>query len=149
MEKHIPEILKPISMMEPQTTNGTPDSEELDLKNAHNAYIVVHLAKGSSEATELTIEESEDGSGHDTVENNVRIWANEDVSDDDDLERQDDAKTYTVTGDDKDKLIVFQVDPRAISGDNNEVRVNVSGGGDGSDYISVVGYVAHRYQNSD
>ncbi len=147
MEMHIPEILQPVSLLNPQTTDGEPNSEELNLSNAHMAYIVVHLTQASAEATVLTVEESEDGAGHATIDNDVRIWADHDVDDnDEELERRDDATAYTVPSETDNMMVVFQIDPRVLSGDNNEVRINITDPTDATNYASIVAYVVPRYQ---
>ena len=147
MEKHIPETLKPVSLLSPETTDGGAQSSYLDLKNAHMAYLVVNLKQAAADETVITVEEREEGESESTVENDVRIWADHDVDDDnEELERRDDAKTYTVPNEDDDMLIIFQVDPRALKEDSDQVRVTFSNSGESTNFASVVAYTVPRYQ---
>ena len=149
MEKHIPEILEPVSILNPQTTNGGPATDYLDLSDCHMAYLIVNLTQAASHETTITVQEAEDsgGTGVDTVANNVRIWHDEDVDDDNEtLDREDDATSHDAAAGTDNQLIVFQVDPRALSGDNTHVRLSFQDSTEANNIASVVAYKAPRYQ---
>ena len=149
MEMHIPEVLNPVSILNPQTTNGGAQTDYLDLSNCHMAYLVVNLTQAVAHETTITVQEAEDGTGTgvDTVENDVRIWSDVDVDDDnEELERRDDDDDYTVPNEDDNMLVIFQVDPRALSGDNTHVRLNFQDSSQANNLASAVAYLVPRYQ---
>ncbi len=149
MEKHIPEILKPVSVLSPETTDNAPNSDWLDLSDCHMAYLVVSLTQAASHETTITVEEDEAGTGGaaQTVANNVRIWHDVNVDDDEEtLDRQDDGTNHDAESGTDNQLMVFQVDPRALSDGFTHVRLGFQDSSQSDNFASVVAYKEPRYQ---
>ncbi len=132
--------LKVITLLDPDNTNGGANSAYLDLSEAHEADIFVSLNNNVSHETVLTLQET----GAATPKANARIWASLDTSDADPTRRAD-AKAYTVDAATTGKLVVFKVDPAALTAGKTSIRITASNSGQATNYISVIAVVKPRY----
>ena len=145
---HIVEQMTPVSILNPQTTDGGPETDYLDMRDCHTAYLVVNLTQAAAHETTITVQEAEDGTGTGvgTVANNVRIWSDVDVDDDGEtLDRRTDGNNYSVPNEDDNMLVVFQVNAAALSGDNTHIRLTFQDSSQATNFASVVAYKQARY----
>lgn len=88
----------------------------ISLKHVGKAYVVVNITQGNAATVPLTIEQatSTAGTGSKVITNAVQIWADLDTSTSDALVRAADAVNYTTDAGLKNKVVVFQIDPRSL-----------------------------------
>jgi hypothetical protein len=150
MKSLIPEVLKPVQLAWPQTSNGAVDSDWISLKNAIRAWIVVDFLQAAGHATKVTINQATAvaGTGTKVLTNATRIWANEDVAASDALVRKTDAKDYTVTNDIKKKQVVFEINAAEcmdVDGGFDCIGVNIADSSQATNFVSVSAFVEQKY----
>jgi hypothetical protein len=107
---------KLVQVAEPKTTNGAITTDVVSLKNAIRATFIVHLTQAVGHATSISLKQATDvAAGTNAAGPVSQIWANEDVATSDTLVKQTDAASYTVTNDIKNKIVVIEVDPAALT----------------------------------
>jgi len=148
---NLTEMFKIVQGIQPRTTNGGFSSDWISLKNVNKAYVVVNLTQAAGHATAFTLAQATVVAGSDTkaLTNEALIWANEDCAATDTLVRQTDAKSYTVTNDIKNKMIVFEVDPAsALDVENNFdcISLTVANSGEASNFASIEFYCDMKYR---
>jgi hypothetical protein len=121
------EDYKVIQAFEPKTTNTAITGDYITLKNAVTATVLINLAQGVGNATQISLYQSQDVEGTNVkpLINNVPIWANEDTSITDSLVRQPDGISYTVGNTSKNKQVVFYIDPAELDINNGFCCLNV------------------------
>ena len=114
------EDYKVVQAFEPKTTNAAISSNYLTLKDAITATVIVNLAQGVGNATQVSLYQAKDvsGTGAKPLLNNVPIWVNEDTGTSDALVRESDGVSYTVANTAKNKQIIFHVDPPKLDLNN-------------------------------
>lgn len=112
----LPENLKIIEAITPQV-GAAITGDYVSLKNAHRAWIVVHIAQGNAAQVAITVEQASAvaGTGTTPITNVVPIWANEDCAASDKLVKQTSAVAFTTSVAVKHKMVVFQIDPASLS----------------------------------
>ncbi len=110
------------------------NGEGIDLRNAHQVYVVVELDQAGADQITATLQQSE-GTNWEAMTETVPVWVCLDTAADDVLVRQADAFAYQTTADIASKLVIFQVDPARLddengtSGDPNyALRIVLTGG---------------------
>jgi len=116
MNPHIPEALKTVRCVEPQPVSGLTTGDYVSLKNVDMAYIVAHLAQNNAAVQELIPLQASAvaGTGAKALTNDVPIWSNLDCAASDLMVKRTAAKTYSSDAGQKDKIIVFQIDPAGL-----------------------------------
>jgi hypothetical protein len=112
-----PEDVRVVELLEPAADGaGRTSAIYPSLKNAHRAWIVVHLDQGNAATVALTPKQATavDGTASKVLANAVPIWAGEDLAASDALTRQTDATSFTTSAAVKHKMVVFQIDPAKL-----------------------------------
>lgn len=110
---HIPQSLRPVEALAPAADAAGRTGDYISLKNAHRAYVVVHITQGNAATVALTIEQATSvaGGGTKAITVAVPIWANQDTATDDTIARQTDAVSFTTSAAVKNKVVIFQIAP--------------------------------------
>ena len=122
--------------------------DTVSMKNFHSGAIVVtHTGSADTDLT-LTVKEATSvaGASVQTVANNVDIYADTDAGTSSDvLVRQTSAKTYTIdTGVAPNQVVVFEIDPDALSAGFDCVSLDDSGG-NASNVVNITFIGVPRY----
>lgn len=145
-----PEVMKPIQMLNPVTTNGGQDSDWVSMKDINRLMIVCELTQAAGHATALTLNQATVVAGTDSkaITNNVEIWANEATGTSDTNVRQTAAKAFTVNNSISNKIITFVVEPSALDVANSFdcVSVNVADSSEATNFISITGIAYKKSQ---
>lgn len=113
------------------------------LKNAHKAYLVVHITQGNAATILLTPQQCTTVAGGGAKAIPVqRVWANLDTSVNDTLVRAADAATYTTDAGVKNKIVVFEIDPSYLDTANGFdcIRLN-TGASNAANITQVMAYL--------
>lgn len=118
----LPENCKLIEALMPQA-GAALTGDYISLKNAHKAWVLVHINQANAAQVAITIEQATDvaGTGHVPITVAVPIWVCESSVASDALVRQAEAVAYTTTVGTTHKIVVFEIDPATL---------NVAGGFD-------------------
>ena len=108
--------LKITDALAPATDAAGRTSLYVSLKNAHKAYLVVHITQGNAATILLSILQATAiaGTGSKVLANAVPIWANLDTVAAEALVRATDAVNYTTDAGVKNKIVVFEIDPAKL-----------------------------------
>lgn len=110
----IPETAFPVDLLAPAADAGGRTSAIYpSLKNAHKAWIVVHITQGNAATIALTPVQGTAvaGTGSKVLTASVPIWANLDVAAASTQVKRTSAANYTTDAGVKNKIIVFEIDP--------------------------------------
>lgn len=112
----LPEESKIVEAITPQV-GAAITGDYVNLKHAHNCFILVHVAQGNAAQMAITVEQATTvaGGGTTAITKVVPIWANEDQATSDTLVRQTDAVSFTLSVATTQKLVIFQVDPQTLN----------------------------------
>jgi len=112
----LPSSAKIVEAITPQA-GAAITGDYVSLKNAHEAYVIVHINQAAANTVAITIEQASDvgGTGHIAITNVIPIWANEDCATTDTQVRQTDAVAFTTSAAQTHKVIVFKIDPSSLS----------------------------------
>lgn len=121
------EKYKVVQAVEPKTTNTAITGSYISLKNVIEATIIVNLTQAVAHGTQVSLYQAQDTTGTNAkpLVLEVPIWANEDVSITDILERHPNGMSYTVAATVKNKQVVFEVDPAKLDVNNGFICINV------------------------
>jgi len=105
-----------VQALEPAADAAGRSSQYISLKGTGKVLVVVQVAQGAANTVAITLQQATVVAGTDTkaIEANVPIWANEDTATNDTLTAQTAAKAFTTSAAQKNKLVVFEVDPALI-----------------------------------
>lgn len=146
---HIPEGLLPIEAITPQV-GAAITGDYVDLANADEVFVVVHIAQGNAATVAITIEQATVAAGTDSkaITNTVPIWSNLDCAASDTLVRRTDAVSYTTDAGVKHKLVIFQVKAASLDRANGFRYVTVKTGASHADNLTSALYIlgGRRYQ---
>jgi len=145
--KSIPQALPLIEAITPQAGDAIT-GDYISLKNAHRAFVLVHVAQGNAATMAISIQQATDvaGTGTKVITVVVPIWANEDCAASDTLVRQTDAVNFTTSAAVKHKLIVFQIDPETLDMANGFDCITViTGTSNAANITSAVYLLEPRY----
>ena len=145
--KSIPQALPLIEAITPQAGDAIT-GDYISLKNAHRAFVLVHVAQGNAATMAISIQQATDvaGTGTKVITVAVPIWANEDCAASDTLVRQTDAVNFTTSAAVKHKLIVFQIDPETLDMANGFDCITViTGASNAANITSAVYLLEPRY----
>jgi hypothetical protein len=125
----LPEEAKIVNLLAPAADAAGRTSAYVSLKNAHKAYIVVHLTQGNAATVLLSLLQATAVAGTGSKAGPTsRVWADLDTAASDALVRQTDAATYTTDAGVKLKVVVIEVDPAALDSANGFDCVGISTG---------------------
>jgi len=125
----LPEEAKIVNLLAPAADAAGRTSAYVSLKNAHKAYIVLHINQGNAATILLSLMQAQAVAGTGSKAGPTsRIWADLDTATSDALVRQTDAATYTTDAGVKIKVVVIEVDPAALDSANGFDCVGVSTG---------------------
>jgi len=115
----IPEKDKPVEAITPQD-GGAITGAYVSLRDAEMCFVLVNINQANAATVDITIEQATDvaGTGSKVITNVVQIWANQDCAATDALVRQVDAVSFTTSAALKQKLVVFQINPAHLDGNN-------------------------------
>lgn len=150
-----PENLKPVTAIQPRTTDGglsATQTNYISVKNANKVYLYVALNQSVGHATAITLRRATGVGkcgvapvGDAALANDVKIWLNEDTATDDLLVEQTDGKSCTVTGDVKDKQIVFAIDPATLGGSYDVIGFTCNDSSQATNHISATWLIEPKY----
>lgn len=148
--KNSPFVNKIVSLSQgPVTTNGGVTSDVISLKNAIRATIVCDMTQAVGHATAVSLRQATDvAAGTNAAAPAGSCWMNEDVAASDTLVKQTDAAALTVTNNIKKKLLVFEIDPAALTDGYDCVYVSVADSSQATNFISIVAYIREAYQQA-
>ena len=125
----LPEEAKIVNLLAPAADAAGRTSAYVSLKNAHKAYIVVHMTQGNAATVLLSPLQASAVAGTGSKAGpTTRIWANLDTAASDTLARATDAATYTTDAGVKLKIVVFEIDPAALDVANGFDCIGISTG---------------------
>jgi hypothetical protein len=125
----LPEAAKIVNLLAPAADAAGRTSAYVSLKNAHKAYIVVHMTQGNAATVLLSpLQASAVAGTGSKAAPTSRIWANLDTATSDALARATDAATYTTDAGVKLKVVVFEIDPSALDLANGFDCIGISTG---------------------
>ena len=137
-----PEQCKIVEAITPQA-GAALTGDYVSLKNAHRAFVLVHINQAAANTVAITIEQASavalTGSKAITVA--VPIWANLDCAASDALVRRTDAVAYTTDAGTKHKLVVFEIDPATLDTANGFDCITVKTGASNAANITSAVYV--------
>jgi hypothetical protein len=109
----LPERCKIVEALTPAADAGGRTGAYVSLKNAHKAWVVVHLDQGAANTVAITLEQASTvaGTGSKPITGVVPIWSNLDCTASDELVKRTSAVGYTTDAGVKHKQVVFEVDP--------------------------------------
>lgn len=112
----IPEQFKAVGVMAPAADAAGRTSRYVSLKNAHRAWVRVHINQGNAATILLSILQATTvaGAGSKVLANTVPVWANQAVAAGDTAVRQTDAVNFTTSAALAEKQVWFQIDPAAL-----------------------------------
>lgn len=145
---HIPEGLFPVSMTAPVTTNGGITTDYVSLKNAVQAFLVVHLKQTVGHATAIAPKRATavDGTGVAVLANVVPIWYGNVTTSTNALTRQTDAVNYTmggsVTGD---VYVIFQIDPANLGSTYDVLGLAIADSSQATNFAEVTCWVQPKF----
>ena len=116
----LPQEAKLVEAMAPAADAAGRTADWVSLKNYGRAFIVVHITQANAATVALTVLQASAvaGTGSKAITWTVPIWANEDTATTDTLTRQTDALAFTTSAAVKNKIVVFQIDPRYLDVNN-------------------------------
>lgn len=125
----LPEEAKIVNLLAPAADAAGRTSAYVSLKNAHKAFVVVHLNQGNAATVLLSLLQASAVAGTGSKAGpTTRIWANLDTAASDALARATDAATYTTDAGVKLKIVVFEIDPAALDVANGFDCIGISTG---------------------
>lgn len=142
---NIPENIKPVQAIYPQTNAGAITGDYISCKNAQKVWVVANIQQGNAATMALTLEKATDvsGTGSTAITTAVPIWTNEDTATNDTLTRQTDAVSFTTSAAVKNKVVVFQVDPDTLG--DYDCLVLKCGASDAANIIGAEYLIESRY----
>lgn len=145
-----PEVMKPIQMLQPRTTNGGASTDWISMKDIVRIMIVVELTQAVGHATVLTLAQATAvaGTGTKATTNASKIWANEATGTADTLTRQTNAVSYTVTNDIANKQVVFVIEPSDLDVANNFdcIGLTIADSSQATNFVSVTAIAYKKNQ---
>lgn len=104
------------SLLAPATDAAGRTSGYVTLKNAHKAFVVVHITQGNAATIALSLSQATTvaGGSAKAVSNTFPIWSNLDVAASDTLVSRTAAASYTTDAGVKNKIVVFEILPEAV-----------------------------------
>lgn len=116
-----PAQVKIAQALAPATDAAGRSGAWVKLTEAPKLYVVAHITQGNAATVALTFQQAQDtaGTGAKALSGNVRIWANQDTSVNDTLVAQTSATSFTTSAAVKNKIVVFEIEPRAALDINN------------------------------
>jgi hypothetical protein len=116
----LPEETKIVQALAPAADAAGRTSNYFSMKNAGRCFVIVNIAQGNAATILLSILQATAvaGTGSKAITNVVPIWADLDTATSDALARAVDAVSYTTDAGVKNKVVVFQIDPRSLDGAN-------------------------------
>lgn len=116
MNLNMPLDIKPVNLLAPATdAAGRTSTVYASLKDAIKAFIVVYITQGNAATVQLDPVQATAvaGTGTKALTNEVPIWSCLDVAAADTLVARTAAKTYTTDAGVKNKIVIFEIDPKA------------------------------------
>jgi hypothetical protein len=128
---------KIVQAFAPKTTNAALTSQVVTLKNAIRATLVLNFTNAVGFASVPTLKQATDIAAATNAAGPVsRIWANEDCAATDTLVAQTAAASYTMAADIKNKQIVFEIDPAALSDGYDCVYCTIATSSQATNFVS-------------
>jgi hypothetical protein len=148
----LPEVSKIVEAIPASTNDAALTGDFVNVENAGKLIIVVQSKGGHASASAITIEQATVAAGTDdkVITNAVQIWSNLDTAASDTLVRRTDAVNYTTDAANKNKMVVFVVDPAGldIAGGFKFVTVKVGISNVGNIITAQYYLVDNRYQQA-
>lgn len=148
----LPEVSKIVNAIPAATNDAALEGDYVKVADAHKVVIVVQSKGGHASASAITIEQATTaaGAGTTVITKNVQIYSNLDTDATDTLVRRTDAVNYSTDAANKNKLVVFVLDPATLDIENEFKYITVKVGiSDIANIVSAQYYlVDHRYQQA-
>lgn len=133
----IPTRFKKVQLFAPKTTNATLTSQVVSLKGAVRATITLHFTQAVGHATTPTLKQATDIAAATNAAGPVsRIWANEDTATSDALVEKTAAASYAVAADAKNKVVVIEVDPAALTDGYDCIYITIATSAQATNFVS-------------
>lgn len=132
----------------PVTTNGGVTGDYISAKNAQMVTLVLQFTQAQGHATVITLKEATavDGTGVQTMANTSQIWINADTAASDTLSRvATDAYSYTLASTQKKMMLVFQINPAALSAGFDCIGFTVSDSSQATNFVCGEYLIEDRY----
>lgn len=145
----LPEQLKVVEGLPPTVGAAAPlESDYVSVKNLHKLFAIIHYHQGDADNQRWNVMEATSvaGAGAQAIVNAVPIWSNLDCEASDTLVERTAAVNYSsgVTTP-KHKLIVFQIDPSALSAGFDCVNIVTNGNVAATSYAEILFIGVPRY----
>lgn len=139
----LPESTKIVQALAPAADAAGRTGTYVSLKNAGRCFVVASITQGNAATVALTIEQATAvaGTSSKAITNVVPIWADLDTATSDALVRATDAVSYTTDAGLKNKVVVFQIDPRSLDVANGFDCIVVKTGASNAANITSAMYV--------
>lgn len=145
---HIPEGCFPVSLTKPVTTNGGVTTDYVSLKNAVQAWIVVHLTQAVGHATAFAPYRATAvaPTGAAVLGNVVPIWYGNVSTSSNALAKQTSAVNFTIgVGVTGEAYIIFQIDPANLGGSYDCVGLVVADSSQATNFVEATLWVQPKY----
>lgn len=145
----LPRNFKIVQMIPPKTTNGAITSQVLSLKGVNQAWVIFEFTQAVGHATTPTLLQATSiSAGTNKAGPAVPIWSNEDTGATDTLVRQaSDAASYAVTGNVKNKEVVFEIDPSRldVNGLYDYIYFTIASSSQATNFVSATAILQTAY----
>jgi hypothetical protein len=132
----------------PVTTNGGITLDNISLKLAHKAWLVVSLKQAAGHATAITpLCGTAVATCSTALPVNAKIWANEDVAASDTLVVKTAGVAYTVTNDIKAKTVIIEIDPATLADTYDCVGGTIGDSSQATNFASALWIIQPRYKS--
>ena len=145
---NLPEILKPVEAINPQTTNGALVGDYINLKNcAGRVFVELHFTQAVAHATVITIEQATDvaGTGSTPITVAVPIWSNVDTAAGDTWTARTAAVSYALPATAKNMMVLFQVDTGTLDAGYDCICVKTAASGQATNLVAAKYLIDNKY----
>jgi hypothetical protein len=142
----LPQNFHLVQLASPKTTSAGFTTGYITLKDAVKAWIVAELTDAVGFAEVFSVLQAQDVSGTNSAAGPTgKVWANEDTGTSDTQVRQTDGNSYTTTNNIKNKEVIFEIDPAALTDGFTTVALQVSASSQATNFVSVTAILERRY----
>src|SRR6185503_11046691 len=137
MSFSLPTKFKIVTAFAPKTTNAALTSVPVTLKNAVKAWLVLNFTNAVGFASVPTIKQATDiAAGTNAAGPVCRIWLNEDCAASDTLVGQTAAASQATDANVKNKQVVFEIDPAALTDGYDCVYCTIATSSQATNFVS-------------
>ena len=144
---HLPEQFKIVTGSAVATTNGGFTAAFVSLKNVNMAWIVIEALQAVGHATVINPQRATAvaPTGNVAIAHNAPNWLNANIATNDTLVRMGDGTTAALDVGANNQLMVIQIDPAQLGETYDCMGVNVTTGGDATNFVTITYLLEMRY----